>query len=76
MASETGLQGGAERLLSRRMTDEKFFALILALVGLCGGFLVMGVLGRIVGGDAEVYLRFSGFAVGGLAAVYLWRRAV
>jgi hypothetical protein len=56
------------------MTDERFFALIVALIGFCLGFLVMGLLGTLIGGHAEAYLRVAGFAVGGLLAFALWSR--
>jgi hypothetical protein len=56
------------------MTDERFFALLVALIGFCVGFLVMGLLAAAVGGDAEVFLRVGGFAVGGLLGFALWTR--
>jgi hypothetical protein len=34
----------------------------------------MGLLAAAVGGDAEVFLRVAGFAVGGLLGFALWTR--
>jgi hypothetical protein len=57
------------------MTDEKFFGLLIALMGFCLGFLLMGLLGMAVGGDAEAPLRFVGLLVGASIGYLLWRRA-
>lgn len=56
------------------MTDEKFFTFIFACIGFCVGAIAMGLLGRLVGGDAEGFLRVGGLAVGMALALLLWRR--
>ena len=63
-----------ERVLSRTMTDEKFFAFIFACIGFLVGVITMGLLGSAVGGGAQDALRVSGVGVGLLVAYLFWRR--
>jgi hypothetical protein len=56
------------------MTDEKFFALIVACMGFLVGVIAMGLLGKAFGGTAEDVLRLCGVPVGMTIALLLWRR--
>lgn len=55
------------------MTDEKFFALLVACIGFLIGVIAMGVLAGVVGGGAGDALRIGGVALGLLIAYALWR---
>jgi hypothetical protein len=56
------------------LTDEKFFALIVACIGFLVGVIAMGLLGKAFGGTAEEVMRVGGLAVGLVIGLTLWRR--